>query len=56
MPKFTKKYLKAGADIIETNTFLQLHCNGRLPYGRLVYELNYESAKIQEKFVMNLPL
>jgi 5-methyltetrahydrofolate--homocysteine methyltransferase len=25
-----KKYLAAGADIIETNTFSSTHCNGRL--------------------------
>jgi methionine synthase I (cobalamin-dependent) len=29
------KYLEAGADIIETNTFCNYHCNGRLSHGRI---------------------
>lgn len=42
-----EKYLEAGADIIETNTF-----NGQVisqsDYGleKLVYEMNYQSAKL----------
>ena len=28
-----REYLEAGADIIMTNTFLQLNCGGRLQYG-----------------------
>ncbi len=42
-----RKYLEAGADILETNTFSSTRI-GMADYGmeELVYELNYESARI----------
>ena len=45
-----KEYLKAGADIIETNTFSSTSI-GMADYGMesLVYELNFESAKLAKK-------
>lgn len=47
-----KEYLKAGADIIETNTFSGTTI-GMADYDMqdLVYELNYESAKIAKEAV-----
>ena len=45
-----RKYLEAGADIIETNTFfLRLPLQWQITMEDLVYELNYESAKIARK-------
>ena len=45
-----KEYLEAGADIIETNTFSSTSI-GMADYGMesLVYELNFESAKLAKK-------
>jgi len=45
-----KEYLKAGADIIETNTFSSTSI-AMADYGMesLVYELNFESAKLAKK-------
>ena len=45
-----KKYLEAGADIIETNTFSSTSI-GMADYGMesLVYELNFESAKLAKR-------
>ncbi|MDG2397543.1 MAG: homocysteine S-methyltransferase family protein [Flavobacteriaceae bacterium] len=45
-----KAYLQAGADIIETNTFSSTSI-AMVDYGMesLVYELNYESAKLAKK-------
>ena len=42
-----RKYLEAGADILETNTFSSTRI-GMADYGmeELVYDLNYESARI----------
>jgi len=47
-----KEYLKAGADIIETNTFSGTTI-AMADYGmeELVYELNYESAKIAKEAI-----
>ena len=47
-----KEYLKAGADIIETNTFSGTSV-AMADYGMeaLVYELNYESAKIAKEAI-----
>jgi 5-methyltetrahydrofolate--homocysteine methyltransferase len=47
-----KEYLKAGADIIETNTFSGTTI-AMADYGMesLVYELNYESAKIAKEAI-----
>src|ERR1019366_437430 len=47
-----KEYLKAGADIIETNTFSSTTI-GMTDYDmqNLAYELNYESAKIAKESV-----
>lgn len=47
-----KEYLKAGADIIETNTFSGTNI-GMADYDmqELVYELNFESAKIAKEAV-----
>lgn len=44
------RYLEAGADIIETNTFSSTRI-GMADYGleELVYELNYESARIARR-------
>ncbi len=45
-----KKYLEAGADIIETNTFSGTAiAMADYHMEDLVYELNYESAKIARK-------
>lgn len=48
--KIHREYLEAGADIIETNTFSGTTI-AMADYGmeELVYELNYESAKIARK-------
>ena len=45
-----KEYLEAGADIIETNTFSSTSI-GMADYGMesLVYELNFESAKLAKR-------
>nr|WP_299385203.1 homocysteine S-methyltransferase family protein [Allomuricauda sp.] len=45
-----RKYFEAGADIVETNTFSGTTV-GMADYGmeELVYELNYESARIAKK-------
>ena len=50
-----RKYLEAGADIIETNTFSATTiAMADYHMEDLVYELNYESAKnCKKKFVMN---
>lgn len=47
-----KEYLKAGADIIETNTF-SANSVAMADYemGEFVYELNYESAKIAKEAI-----
>src|SRR5690606_21508526 len=47
-----KEYLKAGADIIETNTFSS-NSVAMADYGmeELVYELNFESAKIAKEAI-----
>lgn len=47
-----KEYLKAGADIIETNTF-SANAVAMADYDmqELVYELNYESAKIAKEAI-----
>ena len=47
-----KEYLKAGADIIETNTFSGTTI-AMADYGmeELVYELNYESAKVAKEAI-----
>ncbi|WP_298263691.1 homocysteine S-methyltransferase family protein [uncultured Lutibacter sp.] len=56
-----KKYLEAGADIIETNTFSSTTI-AMADYGmeEYVYELNYQSAKIAkeiaEEFTLKNPL
>lgn len=45
-----KKYLSAGADIVETNTFSSTRiAMADYQMEDLVYELNYESAKIAKK-------
>jgi 5-methyltetrahydrofolate--homocysteine methyltransferase len=45
-----KKYLEAGADIIETNTFSATTiAMADYHMEELVYDLNYESAKIARK-------
>ena len=47
-----KEYLKAGADIIETNTFSDTKiAMADYDMQELVYELNYESAKIAKEAV-----
>jgi 5-methyltetrahydrofolate--homocysteine methyltransferase len=47
-----KEYLKAGADIIETNTFSDTSiAMADYDMQELVYELNYESAKIAKEAV-----
>ena len=48
-----KKYLNAGADIIETNTFSSTSISmADYKMENLVYELNYESAKIAKKLTL----
>jgi 5-methyltetrahydrofolate--homocysteine methyltransferase len=47
-----KEYLKAGADIIETNTFSDTSiAMADYDMQELVYELNYESAKIAKEAI-----
>ncbi|MFN8114989.1 MAG: methionine synthase [Bacteroidia bacterium] len=47
-----KEYLKAGADIIETNTFSDTKiAMADYDMQELVYELNYESAKIAKEAI-----
>ena len=47
-----KEYLKAGADIIETNTFSDTTiAMADYDMQALAYELNYESAKIAKEAV-----
>jgi len=47
-----KEYLKAGADIIETNTFSDTSiAMADYDMQELVYELNYESAKIAKESI-----
>ena len=49
-----RKYLEAGADIIETNTFSATTiAMADYHMEDLVYELNMNAQKLQEKFVMN---
>ena len=50
-----RKYLEAGADILETNTFSGTTI-AMADYGMesLVYELNYESAKIAKKVAQEI--
>jgi len=50
-----KKYLEAGADIIETNTFSSTSI-GMADYSMesIVYDLNFESAKLQKLQLKNL--
>ncbi len=49
-----KEYLKAGADIIETNTFSDTSiAMADYDMQELVYELNYESAKIAKEALQN---
>jgi len=52
-----RKYFQAGADIVETNTFSGTTI-AMADYGMedLVYELNYESAKIAKKVAEELSL
>lgn len=48
-----KKYLNAGADIIETNTFSSTSISmADYKMENLVYELNFESAKIAKKLAI----
>ncbi len=48
-----KEYLKAGADIIETNTFSGTSiAMADYDMQELVYELNYESAKIAKEAIL----
>jgi 5-methyltetrahydrofolate--homocysteine methyltransferase len=48
-----KEYLKAGADIIETNTFSDTSiAMADYDMQELVYELNYESAKIAKEAIV----
>ena len=48
-----KKYLDAGADIIETNTFSSTSISmADYKMEKLVYELNFESAKIAKKLAV----
>jgi 5-methyltetrahydrofolate--homocysteine methyltransferase len=50
-----KEYLKAGADIIETNTFSGTRiAMADYEMESLVYELNYESAKIAKEAIAEL--
>ena len=45
--KIHRRFLEAGADMIETNTFnATVISQGDYALGELVYELNYESARI----------
>ena len=45
--KIHRSFLKAGADMIETNTFnATVISQADYDLGELVYELNYESARI----------
>jgi 5-methyltetrahydrofolate--homocysteine methyltransferase len=49
------KYFEAGADIIETNTFSGTTiAMADYQMEDLVYELNYQSAKIAKEVAMNL--
>ena len=51
-----RKYLEAGADIIETNTFSATTiAMADYHMEDLVYELNYESAKPMKPFVEFIP-
>ncbi|MCF4101994.1 homocysteine S-methyltransferase family protein [Gillisia sp. M10.2A] len=52
-----RKYFLAGADIVETNTF-SANTIAMADYGmeELVYELNYESAKIAKQVALELTL
>ena len=50
-----RKYLEAGADIIETNTFSGTTiANGRLQMEDLVWELNEQSARLAKEVRKNL--
>lgn len=52
-----KEYLKAGADIIETNTFSDTSiAMADYDMQELVYELNYESAKIAKEAIEEFKL
>ena len=50
-----RKYLEAGADIIETNTFNANCCfDGRLSYAGLLREINLAAARLARKLLMNI--
>ncbi len=50
LPRSTRKYFEAGADIVETNTFSGTSiAMADYHMEDLVYELNFESARIAKK-------